>query len=74
MDPRLRARDGLHCPCAGSPSAFRCRAAAHRAYVAVGHIVQKQAFILAFSDTFHLLGVALIATALLKKPSAGEAH
>jgi MFS transporter, DHA2 family, multidrug resistance protein len=47
-------------------------AAAHRAYVAVGHIVQKQAFILAFSDTFYLLGVALIvallATGLLRKP------
>jgi DHA2 family multidrug resistance protein len=55
--------------------------AAHRAYVAIGHTVQKQAFILAFSDTFYLLGVALIvaliATAFLKKPdhlSAGEAH
>src|SRR4029077_696015 len=34
--------------------------AAHRAYVAIGHIVQKQAYILAFSDTFYLLGVALI--------------
>jgi MFS transporter, DHA2 family, multidrug resistance protein len=55
--------------------------AAHRAYVAIGHTVQKQAFILAFSDTFYLLGaaliVALIATAFLKKPdhlSAGDAH
>jgi MFS transporter, DHA2 family, multidrug resistance protein len=55
--------------------------AAHRAYVAIGNIVQKQAFILAFSDTFYLLGtaliVALVATALLKKPdhmSAGGAH
>jgi DHA2 family multidrug resistance protein len=55
--------------------------AAHRAYVAIGHIVQKQAFILAFSDTFYLLGaglvVALVATALLKKPdhlSSGGAH
>jgi len=43
--------------------------------------VQKQAFILAFSDTFYLLGVALIvaliAGLLLKKPdhvSAGGAH
>ena len=52
-----------------------------RAYVAVGHVVQKQAFILAFSDTFYLLGVALIvalvAGLLLKKPdqlSAGGAH
>jgi DHA2 family multidrug resistance protein len=55
--------------------------AAHRAYVAVGKIVQKQAFILAFSDTFFLIGVALIAaliaSMLLKKPShldAGGAH
>jgi MFS transporter, DHA2 family, multidrug resistance protein len=55
--------------------------AADRAYVAVGHIVQKQAFILAFSDTFYLLGaaliVALVASLLLKKPdhpSSGGAH
>ncbi|MDN4983455.1 multidrug efflux MFS transporter [Bradyrhizobium arachidis] len=55
--------------------------AAHRAYVAIGHVVQKQAYILAFSDTFYLLGVALIvaliAVLFLKKPghvSAGEAH
>jgi DHA2 family multidrug resistance protein len=55
--------------------------AMHRAYVAIGHIVQKQAFIQAFSDTFYLLGaaliVALIATLLLNKPdhaSAGGAH
>jgi DHA2 family multidrug resistance protein len=55
--------------------------AAHRAYVAIGHIVQKQAFILAFSDMFFLLGVALIAALiaalLLKKPGhldAGGAH
>jgi DHA2 family multidrug resistance protein len=55
--------------------------AAHRAYVAIGHIVQKQAFILAFSDTFYLLGAALIvalaASLLLKKPdhlSGGGAH
>jgi DHA2 family multidrug resistance protein len=55
--------------------------AAHRAYVAVGKIVQKQAFILAFSDTFFLIGVALIAaliaSMLLKKPAhldAGGAH
>jgi len=55
--------------------------ASHRAYVAIGHIVQKQAFILAFSDTFYLLGVALIvafvAALFLKKPghvSAGGAH
>src|ERR1700759_2631807 len=55
--------------------------AAHRAYVAIGHIVQKQAFILAFSDTFYLLGVALIvaliASLMLKKPDhldGGGAH
>ncbi|MFT4118432.1 MDR family MFS transporter [Bradyrhizobium sp.] len=55
--------------------------AAHRAYVAIGHIVQKQAFILAFSDTFYLLGmtliVAFVAAMFLKKPgqaSAGGAH
>ncbi|HWZ40714.1 MAG TPA: MDR family MFS transporter [Bradyrhizobium sp.] len=55
--------------------------AAHRAYVAIGKVVQKQAFILAFSDTFYLLGVALIvaliAALMLKKPDhldAGGAH
>ncbi|MBR0684743.1 multidrug efflux MFS transporter [Bradyrhizobium manausense] len=55
--------------------------AAHRAYVAISHTVQKQAYILAFSDTFYLLGmaliVALIAVFFLKKPgqtSAGGAH
>jgi MFS transporter, DHA2 family, multidrug resistance protein len=55
--------------------------AVHRAYVAIGHVVQKQAFILAFSDTFYLLGVALIvalfAALMLKKPDhldAGGAH
>ena len=46
-----------------------------------GHTVQKQAYIFAFSDTFYLLGmaliVALIAVFFLKKPgqtSAGGAH
>jgi MFS transporter, DHA2 family, multidrug resistance protein len=55
--------------------------AMHRAYVAIGHIVQKQAFIQAFSDTFYLLGaaliIALVATLLLKKAdhlSSGGAH
>ena len=55
--------------------------ATHRALVAIGHIVQKQAFILAFSDTFYLLGatliVALLAALLLKKPDhleSGGAH
>jgi MFS transporter, DHA2 family, multidrug resistance protein len=56
-------------------------AAAHRAIVEIGKIVQKQAFVMAFSDTFYLLGVAmviaLIAALLLKKPDhveAGGAH
>jgi DHA2 family multidrug resistance protein len=55
--------------------------AAHRAYVAIGNVMQKQAFILAFSDTFYLLGsaliVALIASLMLKKADhldAGGAH
>jgi DHA2 family multidrug resistance protein len=55
--------------------------ASHRAVVAIGKIVQKQAYILAFSDTFYLLGaaliVALIAACLLKKADhleAGGAH
>jgi MFS transporter, DHA2 family, multidrug resistance protein len=55
--------------------------ATHRAYVAIGHVVQKQASIFAFSDTFYLLGMALIvalfASLLLKKPDhldAGGAH
>jgi DHA2 family multidrug resistance protein len=55
--------------------------ASRRALVAIGHVVQKQAFVLAFSDTFYLLGAALIvalaATMLLRKPdhtSASGAH
>ena len=55
--------------------------AAHRAFVAIGGIVQKQAFILAFSDTFYLLGVALVvammAVLCLKRAGhldAGGAH
>src|ERR1700761_9177475 len=55
--------------------------ASHRALIAIGHIVQKQAFILAFSDTFYLLGVALVvalmAVLFLKKAGhldAGGAH
>jgi DHA2 family multidrug resistance protein len=55
--------------------------ASHRAVVAIGLIVQKQAFVLAFSDTFYLLGVTLIfafmATLLLRKPGhleTGGAH
>jgi len=48
---------------------------------AIGKVIQKQAFILAFSDTFYTLGVALIvallAGLLLKKSDrldAGGAH
>ena len=55
--------------------------ASHRAVAAIGAIVQKQAFILAFSDTFDLLGaaliVALMAALLLKKSGrveTGGAH
>jgi MFS transporter, DHA2 family, multidrug resistance protein len=55
--------------------------ATHRAIVAIGRIVQKQAYLLAFSDTFFILGaalvVALISALLLKKPGhldAGGAH
>jgi MFS transporter, DHA2 family, multidrug resistance protein len=55
--------------------------AAHRALATIGKIVQKQAYIQAFSDTFYLLGVALIvalmAALLLKKPDhleSGGAH
>lgn len=55
--------------------------AGRRAYVAIGAVVRKQAFVMAFSDAFFLLGaallVALFATLLLKKPdhpSGGGAH
>jgi DHA2 family multidrug resistance protein len=48
--------------------------AQHKALVAVGRAVQRQAFVMAFSDTFCLLGaallVALAATLLLKRPAA----
>jgi DHA2 family multidrug resistance protein len=51
--------------------------AAHRAYIAIGKIIQKQAFILSFSDTFYLLGVsqivALAAALMLTKPDRIEA-
>jgi DHA2 family multidrug resistance protein len=56
-------------------------AATHKAIVAVSLQVRKQANIMAFSDTFYLLGaalvVALIASLLLKKPGhvdGGGAH
>ncbi|ABE64012.1 Drug resistance transporter EmrB/QacA subfamily [Nitrobacter hamburgensis X14] len=56
-------------------------AASHQAVVAIGRVVQKQAYVMAFSDTFFLLGAALIvalaASLLLRKPAhpdAGGAH
>jgi DHA2 family multidrug resistance protein len=55
--------------------------AAHKAVVAISLKLRRQAFIMAFSDMFYLLGVALVialvASLLLKKassPSAGGAH
>jgi DHA2 family multidrug resistance protein len=55
--------------------------ATHRAIVAIGLRVREQANIMAFSDTFYVLGaaliVALIASLLLTKPNhlqAGGAH
>ncbi|UKJ76795.1 MDR family MFS transporter [Azospirillum brasilense] len=55
--------------------------AGRRAYVAIGAVVRKQAYVMAFGDAFCLLGaallVALLATLLLKKPdhlSGGGAH
>ena len=56
-------------------------AAWHRAVVAVGHVVREQSYIMAFSDTFYLLGVALVislvCSLLLKRGerrSAAAAH
>ena len=50
--------------------------AAHKAAVAIGGVVRQQSYVMAFSDTFYLLGaglvVALIATALLKKADHAE--
>jgi MFS transporter, DHA2 family, multidrug resistance protein len=55
--------------------------AAHKAIVAIGNSVRQEANIMAFSDTFYLLGVALVvalvATLLLKKTGpleVGGAH
>ena len=49
----------------------------HEAVVAIGNTIRTQANILAFSDTFFLLGVALgvalIASLLLKRPAHMEA-
>ncbi|HEY0184728.1 MAG TPA: MDR family MFS transporter [Rhodopila sp.] len=51
--------------------------ATHKAIIAIGGQVRQQANIMAFSDTFYLLGVglviALIASLLLKKPASVEA-
>jgi DHA2 family multidrug resistance protein len=56
-------------------------AASHKAIVAIALRVRQQANIMAFSDTFYVLGlaliVALVATLLLKKPAhveGGGAH
>jgi DHA2 family multidrug resistance protein len=52
-------------------------AAMHQAVIAIGGTVRKQAYIMAFSDAFYLLGaalvVALLATLLLRKPGHVEA-
>jgi DHA2 family multidrug resistance protein len=55
--------------------------AAHKAVIAIALRVRQQANIMAFSDAFYFLGVALIvalaATLLLKKPdhlAGGGAH
>jgi DHA2 family multidrug resistance protein len=48
--------------------------ARRKAIIAVGRAVQKQALVMSFSDTFCLLGVALLvalaATLLLKRPAS----
>jgi DHA2 family multidrug resistance protein len=56
-------------------------AAMHQALVAIGRIVRRQAYVMAFSDTFYFLGMALVlalaASLLLKRPhhlEAGGAH
>jgi len=53
----------------------------HEAVVAVGRVISRQAFMLAYSDTIilqsALLGLALLAVLLLKRETAdssGEAH
>jgi DHA2 family multidrug resistance protein len=54
----------------------------HQAVIAIAKVVRQQSYVLAFSDTFFLLGaglvVALIASLLLKKPGSlqggGAAH
>ena len=50
--------------------------AVHKAIVAVAARVRQQANVMAFGDTFALLGVALVtallATLLLRKPAPGQ--
>jgi len=55
--------------------------AAHQAIIAIGLRIRQQANIMAFSDTFYVIGaaliVAMIASLLLRKPGhmqAGGAH
>jgi DHA2 family multidrug resistance protein len=56
--------------------------AEHKAAVAIGAVVRKQAYIMAFSDAFYLLGVALlvalVSSLFFRKPSGavggGGAH
>jgi DHA2 family multidrug resistance protein len=49
----------------------------HQAVVAIGQVVRQQAYLMAFSDTFYLLGAALIfaliAALMLSKPNHLEA-
>jgi MFS transporter, DHA2 family, multidrug resistance protein len=51
-------------------------AALHKAVIAIGAVIQKQSFVLAFGDTFYLLGVALLvalaAGLFLKRPPTIE--
>lgn len=51
-------------------------AATHQAIVAIARVVQKQAYIMAFSDMFYLLGAALVAalgaSLMLRKPGKIE--
>ena len=51
--------------------------ATHQAIVAIGRTVRRQAYVMAYGDTFFLLGVvlliALVAALLLRKPQLTEA-
>ena len=48
-------------------------AAAHKAVVAIGGVVRQQAYVMAFSDTFYLLGAGLV-VALARDPAAQESR